>query len=148
MHYIDKIINNIFSKNIKIEETDKERLIEEFIKEVKEGKDDILKYCLKYLKINVLPIFKRNDIDKDILDVVKYNISTILECLGIKDNCFNSNKNIDSENKNIILFKSQAVLKNVNKKFGKESFAIYNDYFEKICNEYMNIILTHKKHLQ
>ena len=136
MHYIDKIINNIFSKNIKIEETDKERLIEEFIKEVKEGKDDILKYCLKYLKINVLPIFKRNDIDKDILDVVKYNISTILECLGIKDNCFNSNKNIDSENKNIILFKSQAVLKNVNKKFGKESFAIYNDYFEKICNEY------------
>ena len=56
--------------------------------------------------------------------------------MGIKDNCFNSNKNIDSENKNIILFKSQAALKNVNKKFGKESFAIYNDYFEKICNEY------------
>ena len=111
-------------------------MIEEFIKEVKEGKDDILQYCLKYIKINVLPIFKRKDIDKKILDVVKYNISTILKCLGIEENCFCLNNNIDSENKNIILFKSMNVLKKVNKILGKESFRIYDDYFDKIFVKY------------
>ena len=58
---------------------------------------------MNYIEENILPLFKRNkNISQSKLDVIQYNISVILDCLGMDKNYYN-NYYYQNEKKNKIL---------------------------------------------
>ena len=92
-------INNIFFydyqqkyiKEQKINEFKKEELQKEIFNDKISGKNILKNYYMNYIETIVLPLFRRHkDISQSKLDIIKYNISIILECLGMDKNYYNN----------------------------------------------------------
>ena len=89
-------INNIFFedyqqkfiKEQKINEYQKEELKKEIFNDKKNGRNILKNYYMNYIEENILPLFKKN-INSSKLEIIKYNISIILECLGMDKNYYN-----------------------------------------------------------
>ena len=85
------LFNNIFFKNKeqtiinseKISEYYKELIKKEYFKHIEEKNNRVSFYANAFIRSNVLKIFKQRNISKDTLDIIKYNISSILECIGM-----------------------------------------------------------------
>ena len=83
------LFNNIFFKNKeqtiinseKISEYYKELIKKEYFKHIEEKNNRVSFYANAFIRSNVLKIFKQRNISKDTLDIIKYNISSILECI-------------------------------------------------------------------
>ena len=71
-----------FIKVAKISEFEKDEIEREAIREMKEGKGDLKDYCKNYIEVNVLPLFKRKDLEDNQREILKYNIEVILKCIG------------------------------------------------------------------
>ena len=92
-------INNIFFydyqqkyiKDQKINEYQKEVLQKEIFNDKIKGRNILKSYYMNYIEKIILPLFKKNkNIIQSKLEIIKYNISVILECLGIDKNYYNS----------------------------------------------------------
>ena len=89
-------INNIFFidyqqkfiKEQKINEYQKEELKKGIFNDKKNGRNILNNYYMNYIEENILPLFKKN-ISSSKLEIIKYNISIILECLGMDKNYYN-----------------------------------------------------------
>lgn len=98
-------LNSIFFKNKeqteiksqKMNEYYKELLKKEYYKFIEEKNNKVAFYAISFIKSNVLKIFKETNISKDTLDIVKYNIETILECIGTDKNLFSDAYQPDSK---------------------------------------------------
>ena len=85
------IMNKIFfidfqQKNArfeKINDFDLEQIKKEVEKDLNEGKFSLKAYCQSFIEENVLPLFKKSNLNKDQFEALKYNIEKILECCGI-----------------------------------------------------------------
>ena len=86
------LFNNIFfvnqQQNIingeKISEEKKEIIRKEYFKHIDEQNNNIVRiYADNFIRVNVLKIFNQANISKDVLEVVKYNISAVAECVGM-----------------------------------------------------------------
>ena len=93
------LFNSIFFRNLeqtifkdeKIDEYMKDFLSRKFFKYKNEKKEyELINYFDNFLKANVLKIFGRKYENNNILDTIKYNIKTILECF-----CLDSRKYIN-----------------------------------------------------
>ena len=92
------LLNNIFFKD-KDQKIIKAEIINEniknlihrlYIKNLNEKSNAITLYITTFIKYNVLPIFKQNIISGVILDIIKYNISEILEAIGMDKNYYSN----------------------------------------------------------
>ena len=92
-------INNIFFydyqqkyiKDQKINEYQKEVLQKDIFNDKIKGRNILKNYYMNYIETIILPLFKKNkNIIQSKLETIKYNISVILECLGIDKNYYNS----------------------------------------------------------
>jgi len=85
------LFNSIFFVNLqqtiinskKISEDKKNILINEHFKHINEENNIVTKYADTFIRANVLKIFNQANISKDTIEVVKYNISSVCECVGI-----------------------------------------------------------------
>ena len=65
----------------KISDLEKKEIEKELVNEISKG--DLKKYCLNYIEANVLPLFKRKDLNAHKKDILKYNTETIIQCCGL-----------------------------------------------------------------
>ena len=81
---------------------------------------------MNYIETIILPLFKKNkNIIQSKLEAIKYNISFILECLGMDKNYYNNHYyNYEGNNKNTNRQKSEEAVLRFRKEFGinKEDF--------------------------
>ena len=85
------LFNSIFFKNQqqniinveKISEQKKEKLKNYYFKDLKEKRNIVPMYATSFIESNVLKIFKQPNISKDVLDIVKYNISSVLQSINM-----------------------------------------------------------------
>ena len=90
-------INRIFfidyqQKNIKkqkINEYKKEELQKEIFNDKISGRNILKNFYMHFIEVNVLPLFKKN-YSQSKLEIIQYNISVILECLGMDKNYYNN----------------------------------------------------------
>ena len=61
-----------------------------YIKNLTDERNEIIIYAKNFIVYNVLPIFKQTNISRELLDVIKYNISVILETIGIDKNYYSN----------------------------------------------------------
>ena len=47
-------------------------------------------YVNNFIQGNVLKLFKKDNIPKEILEIVKYKISSLLECIGMNKNYYSA----------------------------------------------------------
>ena len=76
-------------KKKKINEDQKEKLKLEILNDKEKGKNILKNYYMNYIEKIILPLFKKK-IDQSKLEVIKYNISIILECLEMDKNYYNN----------------------------------------------------------
>ena len=85
------------------------------MKEIFMAKDKnfLINHYLNFIELNVLPIFKkRGKISEDILEIIKYNISVVLECCGKDKNYFETQKKFINRKKSV------AAIRQFRKEFG------------------------------
>ena len=71
----------------KISDLEKKEIEKELVNEISKG--DLKRYCLNYIEANVLPLFKRKDLNAHKKDILKYNTETIIQCCGLNKNYYN-----------------------------------------------------------
>ncbi len=64
-------------------------------KEEKTNNNIIYVYANSFIQNNVLKYFKKKNVDRDLLEVLKYNISSVLECIGMNKDFYSSHYNYD-----------------------------------------------------
>ena len=80
-----------YIKDQKINEYKKEELQKAIFNDKVTGRNILKNYYMNFIEENILPLFRRNrNISQSKLEVIKYNISTILECLGMDKNYYNN----------------------------------------------------------
>ena len=62
-------------------------------KEEKTNNNIIYVYANSFIQNNVLKYFKKKNVDRDLLEVLKYNISSVLECIGMNKDFYSSHYN-------------------------------------------------------
>ena len=77
-----------YPKPQKINDIEKEELVREIIKEMKNNNKGLIKYCLNYIEENVLKLFKRKDLNDEQREILKFNIETVLEICGKDKNTY------------------------------------------------------------
>ena len=90
------LLNNIFFKdenqkiiNEEIINDDSKNLIHTiYINYINKGKNEITPFVKNFIENNVLPIFKQDNISEGTLNIVKYNISEILEAISMNRNYY------------------------------------------------------------
>ena len=86
------LLNNIFFKNIqqteintnKVNEHHLETIKKAYFKHINDEQNYVYDYINNFIKLNVLKLFKKNNIPKEDLEIVKYNIASLLGCIGMK----------------------------------------------------------------
>ena len=66
----------------KISDIEKEEIEKELVNEMRKGGTNLKAFCLNYIEINVLPIFKKYKLNDEQRRILQYNIETILQCCG------------------------------------------------------------------
>ena len=61
-----------------------------YIQNLNEKRNQISIYAKNFIVCNVLPIFKHDNISGNILDIIKFNISEILEGIGMNKNYYSN----------------------------------------------------------
>ena len=85
------LLNNIFFKNVqqteintnKINEHHLETIKKAYFKHINDEQNYVYDYINNFIKLNVLKLFKKNNIPKEDLEIVKYNIASLLGCIGM-----------------------------------------------------------------
>ena len=92
------ILTNIFFNNQqmteintrKIDEHHLEKIRNEYFKNKREQKNIVYMYVNNFIQGNVLKLFKKDNIPKEILEIVKYKISSLLECIDMNKNYYSA----------------------------------------------------------
>ena len=80
-----------YIKDQKINEYKKEELQKEIFNDKIKGRNILKDYYMNYIETIILPLFKKNkNIIQSKLETIIYNISIILECLGMNKNYYNN----------------------------------------------------------
>ena len=85
------LLNNIFFKNVqqteintnKVNEHHLETIKKAYFKHINDEQNYVYDYINNFIKLNVLKLFKKNNIPKEDLEIVKYNIASLLGCIGM-----------------------------------------------------------------
>ena len=85
------LLNNIFFKNNqqteintnKVNEHHLETIKKAYFKHINDEQNYVYDYINNFIKANVLKLFKKNNIPKEDLEIVKYNIASLLICIGM-----------------------------------------------------------------
>lgn len=85
------LLNNIFFKNVqqteintnKVNEHHLETIKKAYFKHINDEQNYVYDYINNFIKVNVLKLFKKNNIPKEDLEIVKYNIASLLGCIGM-----------------------------------------------------------------
>ena len=127
-------INNIFfidyqQKNVKdekINDLKKEQIKDIIFKDQETGANIIKEYYMNFIEVKILPLFKKNRDNSNLnLETIKYNISTILECLGMDKNYYNNSYyQYEMQKKPVNRNQSMEAVRKFRKEFGisKEDF--------------------------
>ena len=135
-------INNIFFydyeqkyiRDQKINEYKIEELKKEIFNDKIKGKNILKNYYMNYIEEIILPLFNKNKkIITSKLEIIKYNISIILECLGMNNNYYN---NYYSEN--------EKKKKNVNRRQSQEAVVRFRNEFKISEEDFANKPLEDK----
>ena len=107
-------------KDQKISEFKKEELQKEIFNDKVKGRNILKIYYMNYIETILLPLFKKNkNIIQSKLDTIKYNISIILECLGMNKNYYdNYYYQYETKKQNINRHQSQEAVLRFRKEFG------------------------------
>ena len=92
------LLNNIFFKDDQqkiinsepINDNSKSLVRWQYIKYNNDGKDVITQFVKEFIEKNILPIFKQDNISSKLLNIVKYNISEILEAINVNRNYYSN----------------------------------------------------------
>ena len=80
-----------YIKDQKINDNQKEELQKEVFNDKITGRNILKNYYMNFIETNILPLFKKNkNIIQSKLEIIKYNISIILECFGLEKNYYNN----------------------------------------------------------
>ena len=90
------LLNNIFFKNVqqteintnKVNEHHLETIKKAYFKHINDEQNYVYDYINNFIKLNVLKLFKKNNIPKEDLEIVKYNIASLLGCIGMNKDCY------------------------------------------------------------
>ena len=110
----------------KISDIEKEEIEKELVNEMRKGGTNLKAFCLNYIEINILPIFKKYKLNDEQRRILQYNIETILQCCGEDKNKYRKYYPELYEKKEIDRSKSLEALRKFRKEFnvsGKD----YND---------------------
>ena len=81
---------------------------------------------MNFIEVKILPLFKKNRDNSNLnLETIKYNISTILECLGMDKNYYNNSYyQYEMQKKPVNRNQSMEAVRKFRKEFGisKEDF--------------------------
>ena len=85
------LLNNIFFKNVqqteintnKVNEHHLETIKKAYFKHINDEQNYVYDYINNFIKLNVLKLFKKNNLPKEDLEIVKYNIASLLGCIGM-----------------------------------------------------------------
>ena len=55
---------------------------------MRNGDNSLKTFCINYIEINILPIFKKKNLRESEREILIYNIETIAQCCGLEKNCF------------------------------------------------------------
>jgi hypothetical protein len=104
----------------KISDIEKDELDRELVKESMKGQNELNNYCINYIETNILPLFKRRDLNNEQREIIKYNLEAILQCCGKDKNTYINYYYPDAKNKKkeIDRGKSMDALKRFRKEFG------------------------------
>jgi len=84
---MNKVFFNDFQQKYikfeKINDCELDQVKKEIEKEFNEGKFVLKNYCQSFIEENVLPFFKKNKLNNNQFETLKYNIEKILECCGL-----------------------------------------------------------------
>jgi len=84
---MNKVFFNDFQQKYikfeKINDFELDQVKKEIEKEFNEGKFVLKNYCQSFIEENVLPFFKKNKLNNNQFETLKYNIEKILECCGL-----------------------------------------------------------------
>ena len=87
---------------------------------------DLKAFCLNYIEENVLPIFKRKDLNDSQRDILEFNIETILKCCGEDKNIYRNEYYPESSKTKKVIDRSKSL--EALKKFRKEFSVSEKDY--------------------
>ena len=84
------------------------------------GQNELNNYCINYIETNVLPLFKRRDLNNEEREIIKYNLEVVLQCCGKDKNTYINYYYPDAQipKKEIDRRKSVDALRRFRKEFG------------------------------
>jgi len=128
LDYQQKWINDT-----KINDYKKEELKKEIFNDKIKGRNILKNYYMNFIEANILPLFKKNkNIIRSKLEIIKYNISVILECLGMDKNYYNNYYyQYETNNQKISRPQSQEAVLRFRKEFGIKKEDIKDEALEK-----------------
>jgi len=128
LDYQQKWINDT-----KISDYKKEELQKEIFNDKIKGRNILKNYYMNFIEANILPLFKKNkNIIRSKLEIIKYNISVILECLGMDKNYYNNYYyQYETNNQKISRPQSQEAVLRFRKEFGIKKEDIKDEALEK-----------------
>lgn len=107
--------NQEYFNKIKINEFTKEEIINEW----KAHKKEVEFYFKTFIETRILPKIQMGNLDNHTLDIIKYNISAILECIGMEKNYYLARYyEMNRPKKNIDRMKSQEAMMKFRNTFG------------------------------
>ena len=92
------ILTNIFFTNpqqteintLKINEHHLEKIRKEYYKHINEERNSVYMFVNNFIKSNILRLFQKNNIPKEVLEIVKSKISSLLECINMRKDYYSA----------------------------------------------------------
>jgi hypothetical protein len=127
--YQQKVINDQ-----KINEFKKEELQKAIFNDKISGRNILKNYYMNFIEENVLPLFKKSKYtSQSILEIIKYNISVILECLGMNKNYYNN-----------YYYQNEANKKKINRRLSEEAVLRFRNEYNLNKEEYTDEALERR----
>ena len=127
-----------YINNKRMNKYEREELIREIIDNRKQGQDDVESNIKLFIEKIILPLIRKNTLTDEEVKTVKYNISLILDCLGLDRNYYDDLYQDKAKTTIIDRNKSKDAAKKFRKEYGIGKDIITDDALEEriIKNDY------------
>ena len=109
--------------------------------------EDLIKYWLNFIEVNVLKLFKRKELNENQRDILKYNIETVLKIFGKDKNTYRNYYHPEARFKTKVVNRGKSI--EALKKFRKEFSISDKEYTDEgLLNRLIKNIWTFIKPLK